>query len=240
MNFTDKELEGSAAQSADPGPESSLLNPDSLGDQAPPDRPKRNCGRTGPTSAAGRAQSARNSLKHGSCASTLILDCENIDDWHNLLDRWLSQYKPEDNSLAYDFVLKAAQAEWERIRCCRNYDDYRIKLGGKSPFNWTAEEVKMHDLHLRYKNGAQRTFQREYRLLQDHYKTHEPKPPKVKPASPPEPETTEPVTRIIASDPESPTGYTLAAEFPETDLPCPRPYEPSQKEKDGMIENQRK
>jgi hypothetical protein len=99
-------------------------------------------------------------------------------------------------------------------------------LSGFSPFNWTPEQVKKHDLHLRYKNAAERSFQREYRLLEQHFKAHKPKPaPPANPEPKPEPEP-EPIqrTRIMGIDPNSPTGYVTLREWPPREgvtYPCP-------------------
>jgi hypothetical protein len=48
---------------------------------------------------------------------------------------------------------------------------------------WQPHEVKNYDLILRYLTAAERRFQREYRLLEHHWKTHH----KVKPVPESEP-----------------------------------------------------
>ena len=184
---------------------------------------KRNSGRSGPTSAAGVARSAMNSLKHGACSKTLILACESEAAWLLLLDRWCQHYNiPSDadddptqnhdpeNTLLYDFVLKTAQAEWFRIRCQRNYDVYYLTLNSRSPFNWSPEEIKMHDLLLRYKNTADRGFHREHRALEQYVKSTAPKPNPNPQAAQPEqqPPQLKPFT-LVGADPKSPTGYRI-------------------------------
>jgi len=139
-------------------------------DPAPPK--KRNCGRTGPTSAAGRAKSAQNALKHGACARTLILPTDSAEGWDILYSRWLEEYQPREASLEADFVLRTAQAEWDRLRCKRAYDDFLKTTNGEPLFMCKPEQIKMHDLMLRYKNTAERSFHREYRALEAHYKSH--------------------------------------------------------------------
>ena len=153
----------------------------------PPPKKKRNSGRSGPTSLAGRLRSSRNAIKHGACAETLILPCESEPAFLILLARWCREYHISeeeqalvnnahcgpctDHSLTYDFVRRAAEADWHRIRCQRSYDSYsRMYIDGRAPFNWTPAEVKMHDLHLRYKTAADRAFHRENRALQQHLK----------------------------------------------------------------------
>ncbi len=45
---------------------------------------------------------------------------------------------------------------------------------GLSPYNWAPDQIKKYDLSLRYKTAAERAFQREFRLLEQYYKTHRP------------------------------------------------------------------
>jgi hypothetical protein len=168
---------------------------------------KRNSGRTGPTSPEGRASSSKNAIKHGACAQTLILPCESEQSWLLLLSRWCQTYQPAEDTLLYDFVLKTAQAEWYRIRAHRNLESFMAFTHGRSPFNWTPDEIKKHDLCLRYKTAAERAFQREFRLLEQFRKLH----PTVEshPDSQPKPQAT---LTVVGEDPTSPTGLTLLLE----------------------------
>jgi hypothetical protein len=184
---------------------------------------KRNCGRTGPTSPEGRATSSKNSIKHGSCSQTLILPFESEESWLLLLNRWLQTYQPPEDSLLYDFVLKTAQAEWYRMRAQRNLDCHECSQQGLSPSNWTPEYIKKHDLLLRYRTTAERSFQRTFRLLEQFCKLHPTVPTSPKPADP-KPES---VFRVIGEDPDSPTGLTLCHEsINGVETPVPRPYYP--------------
>ena len=182
---------------------------------------KRNCGRTGPTSPEGRSASSKNAIKHGACARTLILFHESEEDWQLLLAHWCEIYKPAENSLAYDFVLRTAQAEWQRRRNQFNFDGVMASTQGGSTLNWTPDQIKQHDLALRYKTAAERTFQREFRLLEQFYKAHCPKPapeaaPKPKeeekeeePPLAEDPERRGPAIVFTVEDPSSPTGYRV-------------------------------
>ena len=141
-------------------------------DQIFPDE-KRNCGHTGPTSPEGRAISSRNATRHGMCATTLILDHENEEDWLQLLNTWLDGYQnPVENSLLYTFVLKTAQAEWQRLRVQREYDFFLRNHSHPPITAWTPWELKSHDLLSRYLTAAERKFQRDYRMLEQHWKSH--------------------------------------------------------------------
>ena len=204
-----------------------------------PEPEKRNCGRTGPTSPEGRATSSKNSIKHGSCAQTLILPCESEESWLLLLNRWRRDYQPAEDSLKYDFVLKTAQAEWHRIRAHRNFDCFTSLTQGSSPFNWTPDQVKKYDLMLRYKTAAERAFQREFRLLEQFCKLHRsvegvsaaaavaPATTNTAPDSAPKQQQRAPTLTILAEDPDSPTGTSVVHEsFGDYENTVPRPYYP--------------
>ena len=96
------------------------------------------------------------------------------------------------------------------MRAQRNLDCHECSPEGLSPTNWTPEYIKKHDLLLRYRTTAERSFQRTFRLLEQFCKLHSvvPKPPK---AAKPEPEP-DPVFRVIGEDPTSPTGLTILHE----------------------------
>jgi hypothetical protein len=193
-------------------------------DQEPPK--KRNSGKTGPTSAAGKFNSAQNARTHGACARTLILPVESEQGWLILLSRWQDIYQPREESLEADFVLRTAQAEWFRIRVCRQYDEFIKSTLGQSPLDWTPEQLKMHELMLRYKNGAERSFHREYRALETFYKIHNllPKPPQ------PEPEEEEipellvelaPIEEILKNIAKTRSRWTDIPEDKEANPPDP-------------------
>jgi hypothetical protein len=191
---------------------------------------KRNGGRTGPTSPEGRATSSKNSIKHGSCSQTLILPFESEESWLLLLNRWLQTYKPPEDSLLHDFVLKTAQAEWYRMRAQRNLDCHECPQAGLSPSNWTPEYIKKQDLLLRYKTTTGRSFQRNFRLLEQFCKLHpaienRPAAP-AQPSPEAEPDTDEPLI-VFGPDPDSPTGYTLILENTGgVENTTPQPYTP--------------
>ena len=117
-----------------------------------------------------------NAIKHGGCSKTLILPHESIGDWELVLKHWCQVYRPKEDSLEFDFVLKVAQAEFRRLRADRNYDDFLASLESSPPFAWTETEIKTHNLMQRYLTAATREFERQYRMLEHHYKTHKPEP----------------------------------------------------------------
>jgi len=75
------------------------------------------------------------------------------------------------------------------------------------------DEIKKHDLCLRYKTAAERAFQRDFRLLEQFCKAHPaaptPKPAEPEPASNPKPQAR---LTVVGEDPTSPTGLTLLLE----------------------------
>jgi hypothetical protein len=177
-----------------------------------PENQKRNSGRTGPTTNTGRATSARNATRHGMCATTLILDHENEADFLQLLNCWLDGYQnPTENTLLYTFVLKTAQAEWFRLRAQKEYD-YCLRNHGAPPMTaWQPNEIKMNDLVARYLTTAERRFQREYRMLEHHWKTHHkplPEPKKSTRQPDPEPPRKTPKIRFINNE----TGESIDAQ----------------------------
>ena len=166
------------AQPASPAPEADA-NSDSQQPECDPEasrvaeeRRKRNSGRTGPITFAGKAISSFNSTKHGLNSKTLILPNESEEEWIALYDRWKKEYEfPSEDTVLSDFVLKTAAAEWGRLRAQRNYDLVFSLNHGDPIIAWGEEQQKAHDLALRYLTSAERRFQREHRQLELHYKT---------------------------------------------------------------------
>jgi hypothetical protein len=182
---------------------------------------KRNSGRTGPTSFTGRQTSARNATRHGMCATTLILPGEVEADWLDLFQSWLNTYQnPAENTVLYTFVIKTAQAEWRRLRIEREYDFHIVSHGNPPIGGWQPEEIKTHDLILRYLTTAERRFQREYKMLEHHFKTHH-KPAKSAPEPEPDPAPRE-MPKILYVNNE--TGEAVDAQGNE--YPPPPDYKP--------------
>ena len=132
---------------------------------------KRNCGRTGATTEAGRATCSQNARTHGCCSRVLILPDEIHEEWLELLSRWQATYASE-NPLVGDFVYKTAVAEWQRIRAQKSYDGLLSFVSDPNVYQWQPHEQKQHDLALRYLTTAERRFQREFRMLEQFYSKH--------------------------------------------------------------------
>jgi len=176
--FDDPDPEPTPAEDDDPHKIQSILDLD-------PSKPvdayiiglnkRRGSGRTGPTTDLGKAIASRNATKHGMCSKTLILASESEEDWQDLLNAWLNDYsRPAEGTVLYTFVHKTAASEWFRMRAQREYEFFFCHQADLPMFQWHIEQVKSHDLVMRYKTAAERAFQRDYRLLEHHYKTHPP------------------------------------------------------------------
>src|SRR5712691_2511518 len=69
----------------------------------------------GPTTAAGREKSSRNSLRHGfTSRSTIVLECENTEEFKEMLADYKATYQPA-NAAESDLVDQMVAARW-RIR----------------------------------------------------------------------------------------------------------------------------
>ncbi len=202
------------------------------------EKEKQNCGRTGPTSPEGKAISSRNALRHGCCAKTLILEGEKLEEWIKLCARWEAAY-PSEHPLLQDFILKTAQAEWRRIRVLNNFEDF-VASHAMTMDTYDPETRKLYDLKHRYNVAAERTFQREFRMLDHFFKTNcEPKKaekPKEKEPEP-EPEDDQPVhdpNKHVYRIYNAETGeYIICGENPPVIYPpepgwVPRPIIPGQ------------
>jgi hypothetical protein len=132
---------------------------------------KRNSGKTGPTSEAGRARSSQNAYKHGACSKVLIMHMESNDDYLELLERWQDLYPTEEPVIA-DFVIKVVHAEWSRLRAQEHFDEFLHFTDGQAPFK--MHPLHKHDFELmqRYLTAAERKFQRELNQLEKFYKIH--------------------------------------------------------------------
>jgi hypothetical protein len=107
------------------------------------------------------------------CSGTLLITGEKEEDWNNLFASWLSQYQnPDENTVLYTFVVKTAQAEWFRLRAQNEFDFFLENYSQPAIYCWDAERLKRHELLMRYVTAAERKFQRDYRMLEHHWKSH--------------------------------------------------------------------
>ncbi len=136
-----------------------------------PESPKRNSGRTGPTTPEGKMKTHLNALRHGCCARTLVLGHENPADYLKLYEHWEQDY-PHESNLLKDFLLRTAQAEWQRIRAQEEYNTVLDGFTRPEIYNLTEEERHSLDLQQRYLTTAERKFQREFGMLERFWNNH--------------------------------------------------------------------
>jgi hypothetical protein len=70
---------------------------------------------TGPRTAAGKAKSSLNAIKHGLRAQTTVLPGENIADFHALVGDFEEQFQPA-TALEWTLLRQLADAEWRMRR----------------------------------------------------------------------------------------------------------------------------
>jgi hypothetical protein len=137
----------------------------------PPDEiiPKRNSGKTGPTTLAGKQTSSRNAETHGLCSKKILIAGENPDDWHYLRNLWFNAYldpalQPDD--LEHQLIQDAAESDWRRRRAVRRFEELEEAFAAKDPLEWTEEEHKQYERFLRYKTTNERAHVRELQALE--------------------------------------------------------------------------
>ena len=115
---------------------------------------------TGPTTAEGKAKSARNAITHGFAASTHFLDGEDPEDFYGLQASLLDEFQPA-TTLETILVEKMIHNQWLSLRAIRLQNDalrFRMEqYRGETP----------HDLGLliRYQTAADRAFHKAHNEL---------------------------------------------------------------------------
>ncbi len=113
---------------------------------------------------------AMNALKHGLAAKTLVMPQENAAELHKIFAAWLAEYgNPAEDSVLYRFAEKVAQSDYRRERFDRYYDQCLHSISEDLGV-WMPGDKLRFDLALRYKTAHERAFQRDYRMLDSHYK----------------------------------------------------------------------
>ena len=120
---------------------------------------------TGPRTAAGRARSSRNAIKHGLTSQDLIVREDEQDDFHHLQQALLQELAPEGAVEMFTFnqLLRAA---WNMERARRLETD--LFANGLDPLLDESAGKTLDRIH-RYANQSERSYYRhikELRLLQ--------------------------------------------------------------------------
>ena len=127
-------------------------------------------GSTGPTSPDGKARSSQNALKHGLCSEKLILPNENVAEFEEIKEKWLSDCL-FDEPLLINFAEQVAVAEWFHRRALREYNEARQHLYTQQPdfLSWTPDQVKLIERFQRYLTTRERAFNRAAANYQHFY-----------------------------------------------------------------------
>ncbi len=115
---------------------------------------------------------ALNAVKHGLTARTTILNGEDPAKLDALVDFWLAQYEnPAEGSFFFRLVEDCAQADWERIRVNRWYQNILAGIANDLNF-WGADDKIDFNLALRYRTTHDRNFTRAFKMLDSNWKAH--------------------------------------------------------------------
>jgi hypothetical protein len=116
---------------------------------------------TGPRTAAGKAISSQNSLKHGLASGRLIIEGEDPADYQANLDEYLADLKPVGKTETA-LVTEIANAQWFKDRA---YRFQAIAFDNHTP---TPEQTVPPELGvlIRYQTASERAFYRALKALQ--------------------------------------------------------------------------
>ncbi len=185
----------------------------------------------GPVTAAGKARSAANALRHGLLARAVVLEAESAEAFQEMLDDFVLRFQPSD-SVELTLVEEMAAALWRQRRCwvveTRLVDEAAARANASGPvagiaaaYTALAETPALNLIH-RYESRVNKMYQRALNnllLLREMNLPNEPNPDSGHLAAAPEP----PEEPAAAEDPEpAPEPVTPAAVEPETE-PEPEP-----------------
>src|SRR5689334_18090384 len=86
---------------------------------------------TGPKTPAGKAKSSQNSTTHGCCSKKVLIEGENAEEYNELREDWLEDYRPKGKSVRM-LVEQAAEAQWVLRRNMNRYNDAEVSLQDKN------------------------------------------------------------------------------------------------------------
>jgi hypothetical protein len=120
---------------------------------------------TGPKTPAGKAKSSRNATKHACCSKDALIKGESQEEFTELHEDWLEDYRPKGKSVRM-LVEQAAEAQWVLRRNMNRYNDAEGSLQDRNPLDWTEEEHKKMERFTRYRTTAERSFTRAVNTLE--------------------------------------------------------------------------
>ena len=109
---------------------------------------------TGPRTPEGKARSRENALRHGLCALPLLMDCEDEDEFNEMVDNLFEEWRPATTTENMVFC-KMVEQFWLSRRATIQLSESTAYLTGK---DGDAEDARNVSLMLRYSQTAMRGF----------------------------------------------------------------------------------
>jgi hypothetical protein len=188
----------------------------------------------GPVTPQGRATSARNSLRHGFTAESVVLPTESSQDFQSLLDSYIDQFDPQ-GGVEMDLIQTMAAARWRLRRLgsiettllnnemSRNAKDIKREYHNPDDLArlaWVFRDLADHGqslaLLMRYEGALHRSYDRAFKqllLLQSAGRRSQPNEPK------PEPDPAPVTPSVVSPIPVPLAPATVPEPAPETAAP---------------------
>ena len=117
----------------------------------------------------GKNISAKNALRHGCCADTLILKSESIDDYKSLEATWFQAYKPKTDAEKH-LVQELVNTDWFQQRATRTLAQAEAQIMNEieNPLDWTEQHHRAITRFQRYLTTRSNNFNRARRALEDY------------------------------------------------------------------------
>ena len=109
---------------------------------------------TGPRTPEGKARSRENALRHGLCALPLLMDCEDEDEFNEMVDNLFEEWRPATTTENMVFC-KMVEQFWLSRRATIQLSESTDYLVGK---DGDEEDARNVSLMLRYSQTAMRGF----------------------------------------------------------------------------------
>jgi hypothetical protein len=159
----------------------------------------------GPVTPEGRAASSRNSLRHGFTAKSVVLPRESSEDFQELLDSYIDQFRPH-GGVEMDLIQAMAATRWRLQRMCsietallsteivrrnEDIDEEFENMHDVDRLAWVFQKLADHGqtlaLLMRYESALNRSYDRAFKqllLLQSTPSRPQPNEPEPPPAAP--------------------------------------------------------
>jgi len=128
---------------------------------------------TGPRSAAGKAKSSQNAVRHGCCSrKTVFLDDETPEEWEDLKKECIASYDTS-TAIGEQLAIEVTEELWQLRRVQRQYDNVLQRIYSERPdmADWREEDHKSFALVQRYVTAANRSLHRAVAAAERHERT---------------------------------------------------------------------